>query len=512
MKLPRLQINPVVRISLGLASLLMAGLLVADTLLGLVPRPDAMLQEHRVRTAESLAIQLAVLMGAKDPVLLMRTLEQVTGRDSNILSAAIRRDGGKIVAQAGAHDRYWLPPPPGESTLEQIRVPLIAGERKWGDLELSFQPPAARGAWGWLQQHALALPLLIGAGGFVLFSLYLRKVLQYLDPSAVIPERVRAAFDGFSEGVMVVDKSGRIMLANTAFRGWAERGDGSLFGHMPQELPWFRETLRRDPRDYPWMQAMSTSTMIKGEQVDFPNAAGQRIKAVINCAPIHDSEGTARGCMVTFNDVTEIERVNLQLLGTLDQLKQSQEELEHKNEELQRLATRDPLTGCLNRRAFYEALDKLYAQARDGGPGLCCIMSDIDHFKLFNDRYGHAVGDQVLQAVARTLSGGMRAIDLLCRYGGEEFCIVLPGAPLEVANAVAERLRSDIEVRAASSVRSTQSLKITSSFGVAILTPEMTGPAQLIEHADQALYAAKDSGRNRVQTWQQLEAERATQE
>ena len=125
-------------------------------------------------------------------------------------------------------------------------------------------------------------------------------------------------------------------------------------------------------------------------------------------------------------------------------------------------------------------------------------MTDIDHFKEFNDRYGHAVGDQVLQAVARSLSSGLRATDLLCRYGGEEFCILLPGLDAKQAAEIAERLRSEVERRAGPSVRTSEGLNVTSSFGVAELRGDFADPAVLIDEADKALYVSKRGGRNRV--------------
>jgi diguanylate cyclase (GGDEF)-like protein len=128
-------------------------------------------------------------------------------------------------------------------------------------------------------------------------------------------------------------------------------------------------------------------------------------------------------------------------------------------------------------------------------------MADIDHFKQFNDRYGHAVGDEVIRALVRTLQAGLRNDDLLCRYGGEEFCIILPDTSLELAEDIASRLRADVENHAGMSVRTTGGLHITSSFGVATVAPEMRDPAELIERADEALYRSKESGRNRVTVW-----------
>ena len=183
------------------------------------------------------------------------------------------------------------------------------------------------------------------------------------------------------------------------------------------------------------------------------------------------------------------------------ELELSKREVEKKRDELQELATRDPLTGCLNRRSAFARLDKLFLEARASEQPLCCIMTDIDHFKLFNDRHGHAVGDQVLQAVTRSLGSALREVDLLCRYGGEEFLIILPGVDPVQACAVAERLRVDVQTRAGASIRTTSGLEVTSSFGVATLAPDITDPAQMIDRADQALYRAKKGGRNCVMTY-----------
>ena len=234
------------------------------------------------------------------------------------------------------------------------------------------------------------------------------------------------------------------------------------------------------------------------------------MKTVVNCAPIQDARGKVRGCIVTFDNVTEAEAINRQLRAAMADLEKSRTQIEKQNEELRTLAMRDPLTGAYNRRAFFEKLDALFAGVRDGSRALSCIMTDIDHFKSFNDRYGHAVGDQVLRAVTRSLTGGLRDVDLLCRYGGEEFCIVLPGVGVEEACGIAERLRAEVESRAGKSVRTTQGIVVTSSFGVAVLRPDTADPADLIDQADKALYEAKSGGRNcvrRAQTKGQVDVQ-----
>lgn len=188
-------------------------------------------------------------------------------------------------------------------------------------------------------------------------------------------------------------------------------------------------------------------------------------------------------------------------MNVLGELHQSRQQIERQNEELTRLATRDPLTGCYNRRAFFDQAEPLFAQAKAKQQPLACIMGDIDHFKQFNDKYGHTVGDKVIQAVAKSFVGGLREVDVLCRYGGEEFCIFLPGATSHQAAVVAERLRNAVESHAGPSIRTTSGLKVTSSFGVATLTDGASDSAGLIDQADEALYVSIQNGRNRVSQW-----------
>jgi diguanylate cyclase (GGDEF)-like protein len=173
--------------------------------------------------------------------------------------------------------------------------------------------------------------------------------------------------------------------------------------------------------------------------------------------------------------------------------------LDKQNEELRKLATKDPLTNCLNRRSFYELAEHAFHQASTFDLPLSCIMFDIDHFKQVNDQHGHATGDKVIIAIAKIGFTGLRAQDLLCRYGGEEFCILLPEADLEIGLKLAERLRKEVELKVGLNVLETGGdIAVTSSFGVSTLTPKIKGLAELIDVADKALYKAKRTGRNKI--------------
>lgn len=175
-------------------------------------------------------------------------------------------------------------------------------------------------------------------------------------------------------------------------------------------------------------------------------------------------------------------------------------EAEHARRVAERLAVTDPLTRAFNRRHFFEVGERTLAQAHGQREALSVLLLDIDNFKAVNDRHGHAVGDRVLTQVAQACTDEMREHDLLARFGGEEFAVLLPATGLVEAASVAERLRLAVELLAVTgaddaAVRPTVSIGVaTSRLGHA---PTLDA---LLATADQAMYAAKRGGRNRVIT------------
>ena len=166
--------------------------------------------------------------------------------------------------------------------------------------------------------------------------------------------------------------------------------------------------------------------------------------------------------------------------------------------DLRRMATEDPMTGSMNRRAFFPLLESLFEHARRHGKPLTVLMADIDRFKAINDIYGHAAGDRVIQGFAAILRRGVRQNDIICRYGGEEFCIALPGADAQLAATIAERLRAMAAAELGGCIALGDAPVVTASFGIAQVTESVPQAPQLVDQADQALYRAKRSGRNQV--------------
>jgi diguanylate cyclase (GGDEF)-like protein len=172
-------------------------------------------------------------------------------------------------------------------------------------------------------------------------------------------------------------------------------------------------------------------------------------------------------------------------------------------EALRRLATRDQLTGLLNRREFDRILEEERERALRFGHTLALIMVDIDHFKAVNDAHGHPVGDVVLREVARHLGAQVRTVDRVARFGGEEFGIILMHTDRAAAMEVAVRVCSTI-ARAPIQAGASLALKITVSAGVAVLPGDAANEVELVSAADKALYAAKAGGRNRAVNYRQL--------
>lgn len=179
----------------------------------------------------------------------------------------------------------------------------------------------------------------------------------------------------------------------------------------------------------------------------------------------------------------------------ITQRKKEEREQQQRTEELMTLATTDPLTGLYNHRFMQDFLQQRLVEAKRGGQQVSVLMLDLDHFRNLNEEYGHDAGNLALRAVAECMRHSLREEDVACRYGGEEFVMILAGAPLSAALAAAERVRRRIE-----EVRPTafHSQPLTCSIGVASFPAHASTAASLLKAADMALYNAKRSGRNRV--------------
>ena len=194
-----------------------------------------------------------------------------------------------------------------------------------------------------------------------------------------------------------------------------------------------------------------------------------------------------------FNDKSDRRIKNLEILHQI--------EIAHKQTDLYRqLAATDYLTSLVNRRSFLEIAEKALQIAKTEKGQMAIIMLDIDHFKNVNDQYGHQTGDEVLSMVASKIKNSLRQGDIAGRYGGEEFVVLLVDAPSDRCFNIAERIRQTVSLQPIQLAQTTVS--VTISLGLACLDPDRTLSLQsLIDRADQAMYLAKQQGRNRVVIW-----------
>jgi diguanylate cyclase (GGDEF)-like protein len=487
---------PLVRLSLGFAGLTVSLIFIAAAL-GLWPDRQTAVLAGRKALCEEMAIHCSYSAQRGDLAVFEATMQAIVRRLPEVESAAVRKANGQLVVVIGDHEAHWTPAPDGTSTATQVFVPIIGDEGLWGTVELRFA--AADGLLGGLISDPLYTAAgFIGVGGFVGYYLLLRRIFRSLGTgrSGLIPKRVRTALNTLVEGVIILDNDQRIALANDAFADLVGRPSTDLEGCEVAKLPWADGQADgqagRVPTPFPWQRALSEGVTTLGTVLVLTGDNQRQHTLQVNAAPILADDGTARGAMATFANLTPLQKKNVHLRRLLDKLKQSRGEIGRQNEMRRRLATRDPLTECLNRRAFFEAFEAQWSATQRYGTTLACVMVDIDHFKSVNDKHGHATGDVVLQQVAARLNSMMRQSDLLCRYGGEEFCVLLPHIDLDGAASAAERFRAGIEAHPCGPIH------VTASLGVSALGPGAHAPSELVNQADVALYQSKRTGRNRV--------------
>jgi diguanylate cyclase len=212
----------------------------------------------------------------------------------------------------------------------------------------------------------------------------------------------------------------------------------------------------------------------------------------------HDGEGLRAVVARLVQGAKEMEQNNKKLEARLSASKQEIQQLQENLQAVRTESLTDPLTTLSNRKFFDQALAKAMAEAKEANQPLSLLMADIDHFKSFNDKYGHLTGDQVLRLVALSVKQNVKGQDVAARYGGEEFVIALPNTALQPAITVADHIRRAVMTKELMKRSSGERLgRITISIGAAVLRPTDTAQS-LIERADVCLYAAKRNGRNRV--------------
>ncbi|MBI4621303.1 MAG: diguanylate cyclase [Desulfobacterales bacterium] len=289
-------------------------------------------------------------------------------------------------------------------------------------------------------------------------------------------------FNTSSDGMWIVDNQFNVIKINHVLSQLLGKNTSDAVGHKCYDL--FGGSLCRRRDECPMQLILKGK---KEVEYDIERNSGNATNFFILTATLfRDLDGEIIGLIEGFKDITERKKI--------------EEELQKANHKLQRLTVIDGLTQIANRRRFDEYLqEEWFRMAREKKP-LSLIMCDIDCFKLYNDNYGHLLGDDCLRSVSRVINDcSKRPGDLAARFGGEEFAVILPDTDNEGAVHVAEDIRVKVQELMIVHAFSPVHRYVTLSLGVSSVVPEdISNPQTLVERADIALYEAKRAGRNRV--------------
>ncbi len=462
--------------------------------LDLVPDNEQERLQGRLQMCESLAVTTTWFAHRNQTRGLDDIVEQVGKRSRDVQSIAVRKQD-RIIAEYGSHEAHWQPAPDGRSSATAMTVGILADDRQWGEVQMQFRPLPGT---GWFGSHGTLALITFCAAMFVLLGwLFLARSLKYLNPSRVVPGRVRHALDAMVEGLVLQDVQGQIVMVNESFARIVEQPADSLLGSDPDRFSW-QDVDSQEVGPRPWQTSLQQGTTQRGKMLALPDTRGKQRKFMVNSTPILEETGKCRGALTSFDDVTALEDKREELSRMLRILKSSRDEIRRQNEHLHYLASRDSLTGCLNRRSFFAQLEECWDSER--GEQLAVIMMDIDHFKSINDNFGHAAGDEVIKAIATVIHEVVGERGVVGRYGGEEFCVLIPGCDGITARGIAEDIRETVENTPCRDV------DVTLSCGVSAREYMAMDCQHIVEQADQGLYAAKNGGRNRVISWNEFSA------
>jgi diguanylate cyclase (GGDEF)-like protein/PAS domain S-box-containing protein len=308
---------------------------------------------------------------------------------------------------------------------------------------------------------------------------------------------VAEILDTLPGGILILDHRGCIVTANLAVCRMLGTTRDRLKNRDASSLHWICTRTASRQTD-PWHRALHGLVAPDQQWMRYQTPEGLVRTFSVQASLLLGIDGREASVVVNFQDVTELERRTDDRDRMLAYLKEDRSVMLRRNEQLQRLASTDPLTGCLNRRSFFAFLEEHWNNRHQIDQPHSVLMIDIDHFKLLNDTHGHDFGDQVLLQVSSTLQAAFEAPAQVCRYGGEEFCISLPGYGIEAAYQVADAVREVVEkIRFGVNPH----LVVTISVGVSDTEYSAKTPVELIGQADRSLYDAKAQGRNRVCTF-----------
>ncbi len=451
------------------------------------PNPAESEFQSRLKEAQSLACSGAAFAESGRLADFERLLENICQHNPTLISAGLSRPTGGYRIEVGEHSKNWIAT---DGQADQISVAIQANNQDWGNLQLKYGPLLqASGPFGWILSYPTNYILFVSCTTCLLAWVMFSRVFRYLDPSKVVPGRVRSALDTLAEGLVLLDPAETIVHVNESFGRMLGVEPNSLIGEKLEKMAWKKPESMEDT-ELPWTTALQNRKELNGQVLQL-EIGGEIRQYLVNANPIIADQGkSCRGVLISFDDVTQLERKKQDLAESFLSLRNSRDEIRRQNEKLKFLASRDPLTRCFNRRSFWELFESDWQTT--AVQQLNVLMVDIDHFKAINDNHGHSTGDDVLRQTGAMLMHLIGSRGLVCRYGGEEFAVLLPGIELQGANDVADAIHTAFEDCQLGG------LEVTASIGLSNRMFGAMDAQHLLDQADQCLYAAKRNGRNQV--------------
>jgi diguanylate cyclase (GGDEF)-like protein/PAS domain S-box-containing protein len=305
-----------------------------------------------------------------------------------------------------------------------------------------------------------------------------------------------------ANAIVITDREGTCIWVNPAFTLVSGYSSEEIIGQKLSKL----KSGIQDESFYRglWQTILGGNTW-KGEIIN-RNKSGELYYEDMTIAPVRNEQGEITHFIAIKQDITERKRIEVDLQDANRRLNFQMDEIKKLHEILQEQAMRDSLTGLYNRRFLEETLDRELAYAGRDNKNLCIAMIDVDNFKGFNDRYGHKAGDMILRSLGDILLANTRKSDVSCRFGGEEFVVVMPNAMAEGARKRAHHWRKAFQLLQNSF--NGQELQATISVGIAVFPEHGETGEVVLNAADKALYEAKRRGKNRVTVYQETPTEK----
>jgi PAS domain S-box-containing protein len=308
------RISTRLKIVFGLLMLLLSALCLS-IVMGFVPSEQSATNRGRATLSETIAVSASAFVARNDMIALDAVLRGVVQRNPDIVSLGVRKENGFLIIDIGKHAELWKNTNGGDDALTRVTVPIWADRSKWGTVEVEFKPLKRAGIFGFLYSQYTKMILFVAVVSFLTFQFYIKRMLQYLDPSKVVPPHVRAALDTLAEGLLIMDKEGRIALTNQAFAKVVGKDPDALMGMRASAFAWEQDSAEDKSKVIvlPWRTAIDQNATQRNCMLHLPDSTGIRRTFIVNCSPVAGARGAARGALASFEDVTSLVEKEIEL-------------------------------------------------------------------------------------------------------------------------------------------------------------------------------------------------------